>query len=566
MADEGHSSESYAEQLRLLFGQLPIALAVNLAIAAIMATVLAPVVGTWPVTIWFASMLVTICCRYAVYQWYLHSEWLKGSVRRWGTYSILGAGVTGSIWGIGAVLLLPPQIGQQVFVVLTIGGMSAGAVVVHSSHFPTLLSFLVPATVPVAAHFILEGSASDVGLGGMMLVFACALSMAGYNHNRSLVETLRLKLDLVRRECSLRESEERFRALANSSPALLYMAGTDKLCTFVNQSWLVFRGRTLKQELGSGWTEGVHLDDAQHCLETYYSAFDARRPFEMEYRLKRHDGEYRWVLDVGRPRLSPNGEFLGYVGSVLDITDRKDTEELKVALAHVQRLAIMGELTAAVAHELRQPSAAIMSNAEAALALLEAGEPPSDEMREIVTDIKHANMRANEVLGHIQDFLRKREIGREPLDLNTVVSDVLVLVAGDARKRLIQIRTELAEGLPVVVGNRTHLQQVLMNLIVNAMDAMSNTPQEKRTLVIRTSKPNGDARIEVAVIDSGPGIASGNLPRLFESFFTTRAEGMGMGLSIARSIVESHGGRIWADNNSGGGATFHFTVQTLSNS
>jgi signal transduction histidine kinase/CheY-like chemotaxis protein len=197
MGNEGNSSESYAEQLRVLFRQLPIALVVNLAIATIMATVLAPVAGTWPVIIWFASMLMMTCFRYAVYQWYLHPEWLKGSVRRWDTYSILGAGLTGSIWGIGAVLLLPPQTVQQVFVVLTIGGMCAGAVVVHSSHFPTLLSFLLPAIVPLAARFILEGTASDVGLGGMMLVFAGALSVAGYNLNRSLIETLRLKNELL---------------------------------------------------------------------------------------------------------------------------------------------------------------------------------------------------------------------------------------------------------------------------------------------------------------------------------------------------------------------------------
>ena len=197
MGDEGNSSESYAEQLRVLFRQLPIALAVNLAIAAIMATVLAPVAGTWPVILWFASMLMIICCRYAVYQWYRHPEWLKVSVRRWETYSILGAGLTGSIWGIGGVLLLPPQPVQQAFVVLTIGGMCAGAVVVHSSHFPTLLSFVLAATVPLAARFILEGTASDVGLAGMMLVFAGALSVAGYNLNRSLLETLRLKNQLL---------------------------------------------------------------------------------------------------------------------------------------------------------------------------------------------------------------------------------------------------------------------------------------------------------------------------------------------------------------------------------
>ena len=365
-------------------------------------------------------------------------------------------------------------------------------------------------------------------------------------------------------EESLRESEQRFRAIADSAPIMLWVCDTDKGCTFVNQGWLAFTGRAREQELGYGWADRIHADDLEHSLEAYRSAFDARKPFQMEYRARRNDGEYRWVLDCGAPRTGPGGEFVGYIGSVLDITDRKTADENNRTLAHVQRLAIMGELTAAVAHELRQPSAAIMSNAEAALVLLDTGDAPVEELREIVTDIKHANLRANEVLGHIQNFLRKRETRKLPLDVNTVVSDVLLLIAGDSQKRRIHIQTDLGEGLPVVEGHRTHLQQVLLNLIINAMDAMSNTPPEKRKLVIRTFKPSGDARVEVAVSDSGSGIAPTNLPRVFESFFTTRDEGMGLGLSVARSIVEAHGGQIWADNNPGGGATFHFTVKTAS--
>jgi two-component system, LuxR family, sensor kinase FixL len=365
-------------------------------------------------------------------------------------------------------------------------------------------------------------------------------------------------------ERTLQESERRFRSVADSAPMLLWMTDADKRAIFVNLGWLKFTGRTVEQELGEGWLDSVHPHDREHLLETWYGAFDARGPVEVEYRLRRSDGEYRWVLDRGTARLAEDGAFLGYVGSVLDFTDRKTTEDRNRALAHVQRLAIMGELTAAVAHELRQPSAAIMSNAEAALVLLESGEVPSDALREIVTDIKHANLRANKVLGQIQDFLRKRETEMKAIDMNIIVSDVLLLVTGDVRKRRMKIRAELGEDLPLILGNRTQLQQVLMNLIVNGMDAMSNTPDGKRHLVIQTSKANGDGRVEVAVSDSGSGIASGNMPRLFESFFTTREEGMGLGLSIARSIVESHGGRIWAGNNPEGGATFHFTVRTAS--
>ncbi len=365
-------------------------------------------------------------------------------------------------------------------------------------------------------------------------------------------------------ERSLHESEERFRAMADSAPVLLWMSDTNKLGVFFNQGWLKFTGRTLQQELGNGWLGGVHPDDLNHCLEICHEAFDTRQPFEVEFRLRRHDGEYRWILDVGVPRTRPNGEFAGYIGSALDITDRKGAEESNRALAHVQRLAIIGELTAAIAHELKQPLSAIMSNADAAGTLLDTANPPLGEIREIISDIRRADMRADQVLGHVRDFLRKREVSMQPLDLNAAVADVLPLVVGDARKRRIQLRTELAADLPPVFGNETQLQQVLINLIVNGMDAMTNTPEGKRDLVVRTARPNGDARVEVSVTDRGSGIPSSSLPRLFESFFTTRAEGMGLGLSIARSIVETHGGRIWADNNPDGGATFRFTVPTAS--
>jgi two-component system, LuxR family, sensor kinase FixL len=364
-------------------------------------------------------------------------------------------------------------------------------------------------------------------------------------------------------ERTTRESEALFRSMADTAPVLIWMSDADKLGIFFNQGWLHFTGRSLRQELGDGWIEGVHPDDREHCLEVCHATYDTRRPFEVEYRLRRSDGQYRWVVDKGTPRFAEDGKFIGYIGSATDITDRKKTEDENRALAHVQRLAIMGEMTAAVAHELRQPSTAIMSNAEAAIALLDSGEVPSGEMREIVTDIQRATLRANHVLGRIQDFVRKREAPMEAVELNTLVSDVLVLIGGDVRKRRMIIRTDIAENLPTVLGNRMQLQQVLINLLVNGMDAMSDAPDGKRSLVIQIPKPNGDATIEVAVSDSGPGIAPEIVPRLFESFYTTRAEGIGLGLSIARSIVESHRGRIWVDNNPGGGATFHFTLQSV---
>jgi len=360
-------------------------------------------------------------------------------------------------------------------------------------------------------------------------------------------------------ERSLLESELRFRNMANAAPVLLWMSGTDKLCNFFNQGWLAFTGRTMEQETGNGWTEGVHPDDFERCLEVYNSAFDARRPFEMEYRLRRHDGEYCWILDAGVPRMAPNGDFLGYVGSAMDITDRKRAEESGRALANVQRLAVVGELTAVIAHELRQPLTAILSNADAARRLLQSDNPKLSEVHEIVSDIRKANLRANDILTNIRNVLRQQETPMQPFDINAAVSDVVPLVVGGALRRRVEIRTELHGRLPLVLGNRTQVQQVLINLIANGMDAMANTPEAAGCLTIQT-KPNGDARIEVAVIDRGCGIAPDLMPRLFKSFVTTKTDGMGLGLSVARSIVQSHQGSIWADNNPEGGATVHFTV------
>jgi two-component system sensor kinase FixL len=360
-------------------------------------------------------------------------------------------------------------------------------------------------------------------------------------------------------ERRLRESEDRFRNIANAAPLLLWISNRDRLCEFFNQGWLDFTGRTLEQELGTGWQQGVHPEDARHCIEIYETAFAARQPFELEYRLRRDDGSYHWILQKGVPRYAPNGEFMGYIGSAIDITDRKHIEENSRKLAHMQRLVVMGELSAAIAHEVRQPLTAILSNANAARRLLNSPHPPLAEIREIVADIRKDDLLADDVISRIRDFLRKREPQMQPCDLNTAVSDVLRLVAGDARLRHIQIRADLAGELPPVLADRTQLQQVLLNLIVNGMDAMGDVPEPARQLAVRTNSNDGSS-IEVTVADRGSGIPADDRERLFEPFFTTKTEGLGLGLSIAQSIITAYRGRIWAESNSDGGTTFRFSL------
>ena len=361
----------------------------------------------------------------------------------------------------------------------------------------------------------------------------------------------------------LRESEQRFRYMADTAPVLIWMSGTDKLCDFVNQGWLDFTGHTMAQDLGNGWADAVHPDDLQRCVAVYYSAFDARQPFEMEYRLRRRDGEYRWVLDRGMPRYAGGGEFVGYVGTAIDLTDRKRAEEARRDLIHASRLAVLGEFTAMIAHELNQPLGVIQVNADAVDALLELQTAPMEEVRQVVEEIRRENFRATEVIRRIRALVCKREMEMQLLDLNETVSEVVRLAAGDALHRGVQIVEDYCATAPVVRGDSIHLQQVLLNLILNGMDAMKDNAITKRRLLVKTNC-NGKGAAEVSVRDDGHGIASENLRRVFESFFTTKQNGIGIGLSMARSIVQLHSGHIWAENNSDGkGTTFRFTVPLM---
>lgn len=413
----------------------------------------------------------------------------------------------------------------------------------------------------VLSFFVVEAAITGHGPYAGRPGLDVALALQNYLVMRSL-PLLFVAVAIEQRwrvEQDLRESEERFRRMAESAPVLLWMSGTDKLCNFFNRGWLAFTGRTLEQEIGNGWAEGVHPDDVDHCVARYGTAFDARESFELEYRLRRHDGEYRWVLDIGTPRYAPGGEFSGYIGSAIDITDRRRAEEMRQALAHTQRLAVMGELTAAIAHEVRQPMSAILLDAQTAEKLASNENLSPGFMREIASGIRMNASRVDMVMSRILGYLRKQDPQPSPLDVNAVVQGVMQLVAGDAMRRSVQLKPELGRNLPPVHADRTQLEQVLLNLIVNAMDAMETVAETARQITIRTAAP-GDGSVEVTVSDCGTGIAPDKLPLLFDSFFTTRKEGMGLGLSIAKSIVVAHHGRIWAENNRSSGASFHFTL------
>jgi signal transduction histidine kinase len=221
-------------------------------------------------------------------------------------------------------------------------------------------------------------------------------------------------------------------------------------------------------------------------------------------------------------------------------------------------LALAGELTASIAHEINQPLGAILSNADAAEMLLESAPQSLAEVRQILEDIRKDDLRASEVIRRLRALLRKREMELQPIDLNDLASEVLLLVRAEARRRHVTIESQLAAHLPRVRGDKVHLQQVLLNLVLNGMEAMAPM-REAKTLTVRTIL-NPSNCVEIAISDSGAGIPQDRLPHLFEPFYSTKKDGMGLGLSLARSLVAAHGGRIWAENNTQAGATFRFAL------
>jgi len=360
-------------------------------------------------------------------------------------------------------------------------------------------------------------------------------------------------------EEALRESEGRFRTVADIAPAMIWMSGTDKEGVFFNKGWLEFTGRTVDQELGAGWLKGVHVDDLAHCLDVCGTAFVNREPFTVEFRLRRKDGEYRWLLDTGTPRFDADGQFLGYIGSCIDIAERKqaelDHQVQNTELARVGRVALMGELAASLAHEINNPLGAMVTNAAAGQRLLARGQLGPDELRELLADIVSDGHRAREVIEGIRNMVRKSEASHSLVSMNDVIRDLLRIVRADAIARNVSLIAEVDENAGIVLADRVQLLQVLLNLTLNAFEALTVIRADARRVIIRAESVR-DGKICVSVRDTGLGFPEGMVEQLFEAFFSTKAEGTGMGLAIARSIIEAHGGTLSGENCAKGGALF----------
>jgi PAS domain S-box-containing protein len=388
--------------------------------------------------------------------------------------------------------------------------------------------------------------------------------------------TVSFILDLSDRKqaiAQLRESEARFRHLADTAPVLIWMSGTDKLCHYFNQPWLDFTGRTMEQELGNGWAEGVHPDDYQHCLDTYVNAFDVRQAFKMDYRLRRFDGEYRWILDTGIPRFTPDGGFLGYIGSCIDISDRVLAEEEVVKLNEsleqrvkertAQLEAANQELESfsySVSHDLRAPLRHISGFVD--LLQKKAATTLDETSLRYLDIIIETTKQAGKLIDDLLSFSRmgRTEMRYTRVNMTLLVQEVKGDIEQDIGERNI---TWQIEELPQVYGDPSMLRLVVHNLIENAVKYTSKRDRAE----IKIGSTQTEHEFVFFVRDNGVGFDMRYVHKLFGVFQRLHSlqefEGTGIGLANVKRIIDRHKGRTWAEGVVEEGASFYFSLPQL---
>jgi PAS domain S-box-containing protein len=395
-----------------------------------------------------------------------------------------------------------------------------------------------------------------------------SLAQPVWDRSGTLVEYVGTVIDMteqVRAIEQVRQSEHRFRLLVDSIPHHVWSYRLDGTVGFWNQRLSQYTGLTAAELQNGGW-DALHPGDVERVRQAWRRVAATGASYEQEHRIRGRDGLYRRFLSRGTPVRDERGQVYEWFGTDTDVEDhRRAAEALQQAqaeLTHVTRLTTLGELAGSLAHELNQPLAAIAMNAAAAQRWLARDEPNLERAREAVERIARDADRAGYVVAHTRGLLQKSRNEKAELDIVQVVRAVLVLIHAEAARHEVVIQENLEKGLPPVLGARVLLQQVLLNLVVNGIEAMTAVADRPRALVIRAQPHHGEngLGVLVAVEDAGVGFGQQDPDRLFDAFYTTKPDGLGMGLSISRSIIEEHGGRLWADRNPGPGATFQFVL------
>ena len=398
----------------------------------------------------------------------------------------------------------------------------------------------------------------------LCFAYSGIVAAMGYELSYDLLHAAQLARQLQASETELRETQERMELAANAAELGMWMWDIVR-----DEVWITDKGRALfgfaplEKIDFNRFRNRLHPEDRESVLQAVEKSLRTGAEYESEYRAVLPDGQVRWIAGRGQVEFNGDRQPVRMRGVALDITKRKQAEEQAAhhrnEIAHLSRVTTLGELSGSIAHELSLPLSAILSNAQAAQRVLAHGGADLTEVREILNDIVSEDQRAGEVIQRLRQWLKKGEVQQHSLRINEVVEDVLKLIHGDLVNQHVTVDVELGRNLPFVTGDPVQLQQVLLNLVVNACDAMTNCDTPTRRVLIRTGIESGSAVI-VSVTDQGRRIPEEKMEQIFEPFFTTKEEGMGLGLSVCRTIITAHRGKLWATNNTDRGATFHFSL------
>jgi len=390
------------------------------------------------------------------------------------------------------------------------------------------------------------------------------VAVMGYELSSDTIHASELIRKLQESETGLHEIEERMRLAIEAAGFGVLVRDFAR-----NEMWASDRWRTLFGFSGTERLEfepviqRIHADDRDALQSVLEKARSGHGVYDTQFRVVLPSGEVRWIGARGRVEFDRAGKPAFARSVSHDMTREKEAEEeaekLRQEIAHVDRVSMMGQLASALAHEINQPLGAILRNAEAAELLMQEKSPDMEEVRAVLADIRKDDQRAGNVIDRMRGMLKRHNLDMRPVAVGDLVGEVAALVRPDAAGRHINLELAVADDLPPVFGDAVHLQQVLLNLIVNGMDALDEAKSDDRRVAV-TAALDGTNTVEIAVSDSGPGVPADKLKNIFDSFFTTKANGMGIGLSISRTIIEAHKGRLWAENKSEGGASFRFTL------
>jgi PAS domain S-box-containing protein len=355
----------------------------------------------------------------------------------------------------------------------------------------------------------------------------------------------------------LRRQEKKLRDVIETMPTFAWTALADGYVDFVNRHWEEYTGLSAEKTIGSGWEAAVHPEDFERHSDGWRASLASGQPFESEVRYRRAvDGQYRWFVTRAVPLRDGRGKVIKWYGISTDIEDRKRAERLQADLAHVNRVNTLGELTTSLAHDIKQPIGAAVTNAEACARFLDRDQPDVSEAREAALEMARDAKHAAQIIDRVRSLYRKDSSHLDIVDVTEIIREMVLLLRGESHRYAVSLRTDLTEELPKITADRVQLQQVFMNLMLNGIEAMRENGGE---LIIK-SQLGKDGQLLISVTDNGVGLPPEKADQIFSAFFTTKPQGTGLGLAITRSIVESHGGRVWAAANPERGTTFHFTL------